>query len=478
MNKPPVGPLVAFVLLAGLSAWVIFKEAPPGSAPKDDAKPEERVLEFPRESVKTITISGGQGEFRIEKEGEAWRLAQPVRTAADTEAIEGLLSGIESARIDRRLGAGGDLKTYGLDPPGATLTLEAGESAPRVLRLGAEAPIGGTWYAQLPENGEVAIITSSGGEFARQDLLALRDKTLVDLDAWKVRRLTMTRPGGSIALEKFDDTWTVKTPVEAPADGPTITDLLTALQNLRARSFPAESPNAAELRRFGLDPPMAHVTLLQEGWDLEKTLQFGKPAGENRYARAVGREPVLEVSGDVWEKITTRLFDVRRKELLGLGQYRIQTLTAIRPGQPSLTLTREPDGSWTASGPATGKVKADSMDTLLRHVSALKATRFHDTPTEAERARLLRHPAIDLTLAEEPPAEGGTAKTQHLVLGPPDRTGRILVRDMAWRPIAEAPAVMLHGITQQIDAVLEEAKQTPPAPAASETPGASPAPQE
>ncbi len=467
MKKPPIGPLVALALLAGLSAWIVFKEAPPGQAPKDDAKASDRAIEFSREALKSITLTSDQGEFRVEKEGDTWRIAAPIRTGADKEAIEGLLSAIESAHVERRIGAGEELKTYGLDPPGATLSLDVGEGAPRTLRLGAGNPIGGTWYAQLPAGGEVAVITSSGGEFSRKDLLALRDKSLIDLDAWKVRRLAITRPGGSVSLEKIEDAWTVKTPVEAPADGPTITDLLTALQNLRARSFPAETPTKAELRRFGLEPPVARLSLLQEGWDVEKTILFGKATGENRYARPIGRDAVLEVPGDIWEKIGTRLDDLRRKDLLGVGQYRVQTVTAIRPGQESLTLTREPDGSWDATGLATGKVKADTMDTLLRHVSALKATRFNDRPTEADRTRLLRHPALDLTLAEEAPAEGGSTKTQHLVIGSPDRTGKVRVRDMAWRPIAEAPVGALQNINQQLDAVLKEARETPPAPDAS-----------
>lgn len=471
MRKPPVGPLVILALLVGLSVWVVFKEPAPGKAPKEDTRTDDPVLQFSRDAVRSLTIEGAQGEFQIEKgEGGGWILARPFRTAADKEAIEGLITAIESARIERRLGAGGDLKSYGLEPPAATLTVDTGDGAPRVLRLGTAGPIGSTWYAQLPGAGEAAIITSPGGEFSRQDLQTLRDKTLIDLDAWKVRRLVLARPGGSIALEKVEDAWTVKSPVEAPADGPTITDILTALQNLRARSFPAESPKPADLRRFSLEPPLARVTILQDGWDVEKTLQFGKPAGENRYARVVGRDPVLEVPGDVWEKVTTRLFDLRRKEALGLGQYRIQTLTAIRPGQQALTLARQPDGAWSATGLVVGTIKADTMDALLRHLSALKATAFHDTPGEAERALLVRRPAIDLTLAEETPAEGGTPKSQHLMIGPPDRAGKILVRDMAWRPIAVALAGMLENITRQLDAVIEEAKQSPPAPGPQSTP--------
>jgi hypothetical protein len=219
------------------------------------------------------------------------------------------------------------------------------------------------------------------------------------------------------------------------------------------------------------------MSVHQEGWDVEKTVLFGRAGEGTRYARTVGRDPVLEVPGDFWEKVTTRLFDLRRKDLLGVSQYRVETVTVIQAGQAGLALKRESDGSWTATGPVNGKVKSETMDTFMRHVSELRALRFRDRPSEEERARLFRRAALDLTLAEERAGEDAAPKTQHLVVGRPER-GVILVRDMAWRPIAEVPAGVLDNIKRKLDDILKEAKENPPPPepAASPSPAGSPAP--
>jgi len=131
----------------------------------------------------------------------------------------------------------------------------------------------------------------------------------------------------TIHLEKPDDGWVVRRPVEAPADGPTITDLLNALESLRATRFDSEKPSEPDLKRFGLSPPQARLTLLQEGWDVEKTVVFGKEApGGGRYARTIGRDPVLTVPADFWMKVTTKFFDLRRRDLLGVRDGRLKQI--------------------------------------------------------------------------------------------------------------------------------------------------------
>jgi len=266
----------------------------------------------------------------------------------------------------------------------------------------------------------------------------------------------------------------VRQPVEAPADGPTLTDLLSGLESLRATAFVSEKPSEADLKRFGLAPPQARMTLLQEGWDVEKSVIFGKEApGGGRYARTIGRDPVLTVPADFWTKVTTKFFNLRRRDLMGVQQYRIYTITLARNGHPAITLKREKDQTWTLSGASRGTLKSESVDTLLRMVSDLKAQAFDDSPKESVRTGISRRPALDLTLQEEPDASSGKEKSQHLLISPPDKAGHILVRDMAWRPIAVAPAGVLVKIDGQIDALLKEAAEASKPQA---SPAASPIP--
>jgi Domain of unknown function (DUF4340) len=468
------------VLLLLLGAWVYLKEKPPGEQAADDA--QDRVVTFDRSHLKALQIANAHGTIRLEKSGENWTLTQPLHTAADKDAVEGLLVSLESARVERRLGAATDPATYGLDTPRATLTVETtGPDRTQVLKVGQESPVGGTSYALLPEGGTVAVVSAPIGDLVGKDLFGLRDKTLLSFDAWKIKKLTLERPSGTVVLSKLADGWKLDVPVEAPADGPTVTDLLSAIERLRAQAFASESPGKDDLRRFGLEPPSARVRLLQDGWDVEKTIEFGKTEEGKRYARVVGRDPVLQVSSDVTEKIDTRVLDLRRKDLLALNRYRVQSITAARDGKPALVLERQKDQNWTASGLATGTVANDPVDGFLGALSDCKAGAFDDHPSEALRTSLARHPALDLHLQEEPEAGGGAARTQHLVLGAPDRAGTVRARDLAWRPVARISAAAAAKLDSALDTLIDAARapaQATPAPAASPTisPVASPSP--
>jgi len=477
--KRRLGPILALVLLAGLGVYTYLSEFHGKEGDKKSETDKDKPIPFERAALKAIRIKNDNGEFRLEKQGDSWKLTAPLRTDADKEAIEGVLNSVDFARVERRLGKESDRKQFGLDPPRASLTIEAtsGAAAP-TLEIGDGSAIGGSYYALLPGSGVVAVVSSSLGDVVKKDLLGLRDKSLLALDPWKVKRLSLERGKETIRLEKPDDGWVIRQPVETPADGPTVTDLLNALQNLRATAFDSEKPADADLRRMGLTPPQARMTLLQEGWDVEKTVIFGKEAGGGgRYARTLGRDPVVTVPADFWPKVTTRLIDLRRKDLLGVQQYRIESITFARGGAPAMTLARQKDQTWALSGAAQGSVKPETADTLLRMMSDLKALSFDDNPREQARASLSRHPALDLSLQEEADATGGKQKTQHLLIGPPDKQGHVLVRDMAWRPIAVAASGVLDKINGQIDALIKEATTPKPAasPSGSAAPSASPA---
>jgi hypothetical protein len=463
MARRRTGPILALVLLVVLAALLAFLEMGRDRGPAEGEG--DRPIAFQRADLEAIVLRNEHGAFRLEKTEETWRITEPLRTDADRDAVEGLLSSLEIGRVERRLGGEVDRAAFGLEPPGATLTLESGAAEPATLHLGDAGPIGGTFYAILPGAGEVAVVSSTTGDFARRDLLSLRDKRLLDLDPWKVRRLRIERGRETVLLERPAPGWRILKPVETPADGPTVTDLLTALEGLRARTFASEAPTEADLRRYGLSPPAARLTVLEEGWDVEKTVLFGRTTGADRYARTVGRDPVVTVPGDFWEKVRTRVFDLRRKELLDVSQYRIGTITAAVDGGPALVIQRNQEGGWSVSGAASGAVASTTVDDLLRFIASLKADRFVDQPGEARRAALARRPAIDLTLQEEPGADGEPGRAQHLVIGRPGPGPLIEARDPAWRAIVLIPGGQVAGLRDAIAAVHKEAAEGATKPA-------------
>jgi len=460
------GPAIAAILLVGLGSWAYFKEFRGAGERQKAEAAKDKPLQFERSDLKAIVIRNAGGTLRLERSGEAWSLTAPLASPADRDTVEGLLASLETGRIERRLGEVADRKTYGLDPPGVSLTLEMAAGTPQEIGLGDTNPIGGSVYALLPGGREIAVVSASLGDAAKKDLLGLRDKSLLAVDPWKVKNLTIERGHETIVLLKPDDGWKIERPIEAPADGPTVTDLLSALERMRAYRFVTEKPGPADLKSYGLEPPAARVTLLQEGWDTSKTILFGKEEAASRYAATVGRDPVVTVGSDIWPKLTTSLADLRRKDLLAVNEYRTTSLTAALEGRDALVLAKQKDGAWSASGLARGPVKADTVDSLLRSIAELKAVAFDDRPTEALRTSLSKHPALDLTLEQEAETEGGLPRRQHLVAGSPMKDGRMQVRDMAWKPVALVDGGVLARIRAQLDAVVAETSAAAAAPSA------------
>ena len=477
------GPLAAVVLLTVFGGYAYLKEYRGADARRKAEASKDKVFRFDRAELKAITLTGKNGTLRVEKNGEDWAITRPIAAAAEKDAMEGVISSLEMAQIERRLGAAQDLKTYNLAPPQGSVTLETKSGPPQTLAIGDQAPIGGTWFALLDGGAgkEVAVVSAVAGELAGKDLLSLRDKSLLSFDPWKVVGLTIAWGKETITLQKPADGWKLAQPVEAPADGPAVTDLLTALERARATKFVVEKTTDADLKAHGFVPPAARVTILQEGWDTAKTIEFGAEADGARQARTVGKEAIVAVLPDFWSKLTAPAGDLRRKDVLGVGQYRVRSVSASRNGGPALVLTKGAESTWNATGLAKGPVKYDSVDLLLRRLSDVKAVAFEDHPTEAQKQALAAQPALDLTLEEEPDTEGGTPRRQHLVFGPVGKGARVTVRDLAWGPLFIVDGGPVAQVDQSLEDIPKEASSAaaaptpPPAPPAASPSGGPPA---
>jgi hypothetical protein len=471
------GPVAALVCLVGFAGYAYFKDYRGAEDRQKTEENKDRPLVFERANIKAIALQGKTGVIRLERFGDDWRITQPLDTAADRDAVEGLLTTLESGHIDRRLGEVKDRKTYGLDPPASSLTIETISGPSQSVALGDQAPIGGAWFALLGAK-EVAVVSAPLGEAASKDLLSLRDKTLLAFDPFKVKGLTLVRGKETITLEKPAEGWKVVQPFDAPADGPAISDLLSALERIRATAFVKEKAAEPDLKALGFEPPAVRVTLLQEGWDTTKTIEFGSETDGKRNARAVGKDAVIAILPDFWSKLQTPVTDLRRKEILGLSQYRIRSVTATRGSDQPLVLTKGKESNWTAGGRATGEVKYDSVDKWLRSLGDIKAVAWGEKPDARAATPPSEKPPLDLTLEEEPDSEGGTPRRQHLVFGPAGKDKHVPVKDTDWKSVMLVDADPVTRLYDGLEGLAKEAASaaaTTPATGAATAPATPPA---
>ncbi|HXU10946.1 MAG TPA: DUF4340 domain-containing protein, partial [Candidatus Binatia bacterium] len=134
------GPLAAVVLLAGFAGYAYLKDYRGADERAKSEESKDKAFRFERADLKAITLTGKNGTLRLERSGEDWAITQPIAVPADKDAVEGVLSSLEMAKIERRLGAGEDLKTYSLSPPRGSVTLETKSGALQSLAIGDQAP--------------------------------------------------------------------------------------------------------------------------------------------------------------------------------------------------------------------------------------------------------------------------------------------------------------------------------------------------
>ena len=182
------------------------------------------------------------------------------------------------------------------------------------MRVGSKSPVGGNTYVMLEGDPRVFTVATWRVNALSKSLIDLRDRRVLDFEAGQVETLRAGWPGGEVALERGDDGWHLKEPVDARASDERVEGLLSTLQFLRASGFVDEPMNDEDA---GLLQPHFDVELGIEGADAPLRMTLGKSVdGARRLVRG-------EATGVLYEVEETRLSGLPRS----VGDYRFKTLS-------------------------------------------------------------------------------------------------------------------------------------------------------
>jgi hypothetical protein len=235
---------------------------------------DKTILEFDREKVDSVEVASGTAALQFVRSGSDWKIAKPIGARGDYGAIEGVVTRLSSAQMQRIVDAHpGDLKQYGLDKPSLTATINTG-SARATLMLGKTE--GGSVYARDASRPMLFAVEESLATDLKKDVGEFRRKDVFDFRSFNAQRVEIKRGTETFLFEKSKD----KDGKEIwkkggqNADTAKVEDLLTKLSNLRAQSF--ESATHAALKS-----PEVVVTATYDG--KSETVQLGR-AGTDAYA--------------------------------------------------------------------------------------------------------------------------------------------------------------------------------------------------
>ena len=236
---------------------------------------DKQVLKFERDSAGGVELVTGGTTLQLARNGTDWTLARPIAARADYAAVEGIMTRLSSAQMQKVVAEQpADLKQYGLDRPSHTVTVTSGSS--RATLLLGKAGDGGL-YAKDASRPIVFTVEESLATDLGKDLQDFRRKELFDSRSFSTNRLDIQRGTETLTFEKTSadgkDAW--KNAAGQNVDEAKVQDLLTKLSNLRAQSFEA-APHAS------LKMPALAVTVLFDDKKTE-TVTFGR-AGSDVFA--------------------------------------------------------------------------------------------------------------------------------------------------------------------------------------------------
>jgi hypothetical protein len=299
-TKAVIGWLVVAVVL-GIGAIFAMRGPKPAGGASGPAV-GNLVLNFSPSAVRSIAVSPlnerADTLTRADNATGDWLLRlgdspRPVDWPVPGRAVEGLLLALSEARSVAASPRSPDL---GEKPTVATLSLADGTAL--TLRF-AQRSLGGTGLLEIETGAgnSVAVVDDRLHQMVRdRNIRQWRDRTAMPWARGEASRIRLENTDRAIAFGRIGNRWSLREPVQAPADVPAVQRLLVTLAEAQIVEFvdDATAPGV----QTGLDSPNARVLVeidRPEGPPIRHTLDIGAAAdarGERMFALIDGQRTV------------------------------------------------------------------------------------------------------------------------------------------------------------------------------------------
>jgi hypothetical protein len=381
--------LLLLLVLAGLVGYIYYGDTDTSTT----ADLEKAFASVAADDIEEVEVKSATGETsRVRKTDSTWNIVEPVQALADDNELMSMTSSLASLDIQRVVDENAaDLKQYGLEPARIEVAFrKKGEKESQRILLGDKTPTGGDMYARLPDQKRVFLVSSFLDSTFNKDTFALREKSALKIERDKVERIEVNAGARSVTLAKTGTEWRLESPLMARADFGTVEGALERLSSARMQGI--VEPEASDLKKYRLDPPVASVTAI--AGSARATLLFGETENALMYAKDASRPIVFTVAPTLYTDVVKDVQELRRKDLFDARSF-TTTRIELRRGAETIVLekgkTADGKEGWkTGDGKDVDSAKAED---LLTKVSGLRAESF-----EASAPAALKSPALTVVV--------------------------------------------------------------------------------
>jgi len=376
---------------------------------------------------------------------QSWVITRPLKTAADVQTAEGIVSALQYARVRSTVEekpTPEDLHRFGLDKPSVEVVASAEGVPPLKVRIGVENPYDSSAYLQREGDPKVYSVDGSTRSSLDKGLFDLRDR-----DVLAVRDLGVTRI--EVRSKKHD--WAVGRdpgqpyaflrPVKEDADTPGISSWLSSLRSTKATKYLEDTP--AERKRTGVEKPAVEATFQRGTTETVRVrLATGKSDADPVYALREDQygSSLTEVPRTALVALDKSPAELRDRSVLHAKPEDVNRIR-VGSGATALMLERErptdggPD-SWRLAGPTSAATDTFKVSSLLYGLTSLRAEATEEKlPSDAKTTGL--GPTARILVFEGQDGKalgsitlGGTSKKPAGTFLRDDR-GRVVVVDSA-----------------------------------------------
>ncbi len=258
-------------------------------------------VRIPAGEVSAIRATGSDMSVGLRRDGESWRLTDPVDAAADSTTVARVLEDLSALELRSVVSTNPErYGRYGVDSTGTEIDV-VWEAGRLTLVVGENGPDFGSNYVRLSD--DEAVYLSAGRLQLPENVDGWRDKTIVDLPPERVSRVSVHGPGQSYALQRQESEWQLTEDASpSTADSAAAIRYLERFNPLQADGFlesvPADRDSTYTVRFTLGDGTERVVELVPAEKDYAVTLDGGVTVYRMRGSRRSQYAPELSYFRD------------------------------------------------------------------------------------------------------------------------------------------------------------------------------------
>jgi hypothetical protein len=396
--------ILLLILGLGLFAYIQLVHKKQLTTQEREQRKGKPVL-IDRDKVEAITLRNSEGTFEFKNRDGTWYLEGPVKDRAEAMNLTALFTTAESlnwSTVNIPKDNREALKEYGLAKGELSVKFtgkkgldEYSDRDSVEVLVGKDAAVEGRVYYRV-EGVDMAFTGPKDlRDHVAKGVKDWRSRTLSDVTASQVNKLTLKTGKGELELEKQGANWSFTKPFKARGDNQKIADLISNATTSRIEEFITDSK---DLGVYGLNEPRATLTLFAEGQKDPVVLQVGSVKPEKKeekkeekkdapkapedaksshvYVKLSSRDGVVTVPGTIVNLITTQPNDLRDQSLMRVQSDIVDRIT-IESAKGKIVLGRAGE-EWVrkVDGKNDEPINSAAAAKLLNDLVNAKVSRF------------------------------------------------------------------------------------------------------